>query len=83
MKSACHNYVVKVDNRDRFVAHLDENGIATGVQYTAGHLCDVPCYKRLPLAQRAWGKLMTLPLFPDLADEQVECIIDALRAFNT
>lgn len=41
VKSAMHNYVVKLDGRDRLMAHLKERGISTGMHYIPNHLYDM------------------------------------------
>jgi dTDP-4-amino-4,6-dideoxygalactose transaminase len=34
------------------------------------------------VCEKVWKQLLTLPLFPDLKDEQVEMIIDTIKAFK-
>lgn len=83
-KSSCHNYVVKVPDRDRFTAYLQEKGVATSVHYIPNHLYSMykPYYTPLPVTERIWKHIVTLPLFPDLTDDQVDYIIEAVRAFG-
>ncbi|MCL4458576.1 MAG: DegT/DnrJ/EryC1/StrS family aminotransferase [Chloroflexi bacterium] len=83
-KSACHNYVVKVEKRDRFMAHLQEAGIASSVHYIPNH--HYAMYKQysadVPLTERVWTKLVTLPLYPDLTASDSDRIITAVRSFK-
>ena len=85
-KSACHNYVIKVLNgkRDELIAYLAENGISASVHYIPNHLYKIykPFYRELPVTERVWKTLITLPLFPDLKDEEVRQIIDIVRKFT-
>jgi perosamine synthetase len=84
VKSSFHNYVVKVEKRDEFMAHLQERGIATSVHYIPNHLYSMyDSYRTsLPVAERVWKRIVTLPLFPDLTDGQVTYIIDCIREFG-
>jgi perosamine synthetase len=84
-RSARHNYVIQTEYRDELNLFLKERGIATGVHYLPIHL--QPFYRNaqnqsLPAAERTWRRLLTLPLYPDLSDEEVEYILDAVRAFG-
>jgi perosamine synthetase len=84
-QSACHNYVIRTAHRDALNLYLKERNIATGVHYLPLHL--QPYYRRrervsLPVAERVWKELLTLPLYPDLTDEQVEYIAAEIRGFS-
>lgn len=83
-KPACHNYVIKAGCRDKLNSYLKDNGISTGVHYIPNNHYEM--YKKYkgktPVCNQAWKKLLTLPLFPDLTDEQVEYIIDKIKKFK-
>jgi perosamine synthetase len=85
-KSANHNYVIKILNgkRDELVSYLADNGIATSVHYIPNHLYNIykPFYRKLPIAENVWKKLITLPLYPDLRNEEVDFIIDKVMKFE-
>ncbi|MFX0195702.1 MAG: DegT/DnrJ/EryC1/StrS family aminotransferase [Candidatus Hodarchaeota archaeon] len=82
-KSACHNYVVKVQHRDRFIEYLQDHQIAASVHYFPNHLYDIFKDYRpsLPVTENVWKKIVTLPLFPDLTDTDIRRIVDAVRKF--
>ena len=83
-----HLFVVRVARRDSVRAALTRRGIQTGVHYP------VPCHRQpplrrfaerpLPVAERAAGEVLSLPLFPHMTDRQVdyvcESLAEALRA---
>jgi perosamine synthetase len=81
--NACHNYVIKTDFRDRLNLYLKEKGIATGVHYMPAHMH--PFYQgmvaQLPVTERIWSKLLTLPLYPDLTNSEMDQIITAIKGF--
>jgi perosamine synthetase len=83
-RSAWHNYVVKVDGRDGFMKHLKTRGVSTGMHYIPNHLYDIykPYATPLPVTERVWSKLVTLPLFPDLTDAETATVIDAVRSYR-
>jgi len=79
-----HNYVVRMEGRDAMMAYLRERGIATGMHYIPNHLYEM--YKPyvtepLPVTEREWLRMITLPVYPDLSDSQVNQIIESIRAY--
>ncbi len=87
VKCSWHLFQIKVPdkhNRDRLIDYLCDNGIATGVHYLPANLH--PFYKnlksRVPVACEIWKRILTLPLFPDLTNEETDYIIDTLRQFK-
>lgn len=83
MFSACHNFVIKATRRDELRASLMEQGITTGVHYYPNHLFDMyrPWYRKLPVTEKIWQELVTLPLFPDLAEADFTLITTSIRDF--
>lgn len=81
--NAAHNYVIKTNSRDELNAFLKEKGISTGVHYYPNHLYDVykPYYRECPVAEREWKRLLTLPLFPSIEDEDVNFIVESIGEF--
>jgi len=81
-----HQYVIRVPERASVQARLREQGIGTGVHYPAPvHV--QPAYRgRVALGpagcaetERAAAEVLSLPIYPELTDEQVERICAALR----
>jgi perosamine synthetase len=88
-RSAWHNYVIKVADpadRDPLMEHLKARGISTGMHYIPNHLYEMyrPYVKEpLPVAETVWKRLITLPLFPDLTDEQQDHIVASIKNYRT
>lgn len=85
VKSSCHNYVIKTPYRDQLNLYLKNKNIATGVHYMPIHLHLY--YKNkfsanVPIAEKIWTRLLTLPLYPDLTEEQVNYIISMITSFK-
>lgn len=87
IKSAYHNYVIKVEDkiRDKLIMYLAVKGISTGVHYMPLYLHSF--FKRMrikndcPIADVVWKKLITLPLYPDMKEEDIHKVIDEVKGF--
>ena len=82
-RSAWHIYCIRADRRDDLAVHLQRHGVSTGVHYFPIHLYE-NCYgpqSPLPVAERGIKRMMSLPIFPDLADDQVTHICETIRRF--
>lgn len=81
-----HQYVVRVPERDAWRVALTEAGVQTGVHYPIPvHL--QPAYADLgysrgdfPIAEQAAAEVLSLPMFPEMTDEQIESIATVFRA---
>jgi perosamine synthetase len=88
---AYHLYMVQLDleqlsvDRARVFAALVAEGIGVNVHYIPVHLH--PFYREhfgtgpglCPVAEAAYERLVTLPMFPRMSDEDVEDVIMAVR----
>ncbi len=79
-----HNYVIKAEKRDQLNIYLQEKGISTGVHYIPNNHYDMyhPFRGQTPVSDTVWKKVLTLPLFPDLKDEEVDFIIREIKEFG-
>jgi len=82
-----NQYVIEADRRDALQAHLKAQGVGTAVYYPlALHL--QPCFASLgyrkgafPVAEAATGRVLALPVFPELTEAQQAHVVDAIRGF--
>ncbi len=80
-----HLYVIEVEERDRVLASLQQQGIMAGVHYPCPiHL--QPAYADLghqrgtfPNAEAAAARILSLPLFPEITADQTDRVVDGLR----
>jgi perosamine synthetase len=81
---SAHNYVIKVPLRNELNEFLKARGISTGVHYIPNnHYSMYRSYRGpTPIAQSIWQRLLTLPLFPDLKNEEVEYIATCVAEFG-
>jgi dTDP-4-amino-4,6-dideoxygalactose transaminase len=81
-------YVVQVQERDQFRMRLQDAGIATGVHYpTPIHLqpaCEKYGYARgsLPVTEAVTGRIVSLPMYPELTVEQTQVVVNAVERSN-
>jgi dTDP-4-amino-4,6-dideoxygalactose transaminase len=81
-----HVYVVQSDNREGLQKHLTTAGVQTGVHYPIPiHLQPAYAplgYKRgdLPVTESLAERVLSLPMFPELSDEQIDRVAQAVIA---
>ena len=81
-----HLYVVRSDRRDALRAHLGDAGIQTDVHYPLPDHRQ-PCHQgryasvSLPVTEADAGRVLSLPCFPELEDEEVRRVVDACNRF--
>ena len=87
-KHVFHLYVVQVKNRDKLQHHLKNNGIASAIHYPVP-LPFMKAYEYLeyssddlPNIYAAHQKILSLPMFPELSDNQIEYIVDIINDFH-
>ncbi|MFN8627909.1 MAG: DegT/DnrJ/EryC1/StrS family aminotransferase [Candidatus Binatia bacterium] len=82
-----HQYVIRTSQRERLRAHLQGAGVETGIHYPVP-LHRQPSWQRrygasssFPRAERLADEILSLPVFPDLTDAEVEHVVGAVTAF--
>lgn len=87
-RSNYHLFVVRHPRRDALLEHLRSRGIQADIHYpVASHLqpaCGDAVMKpgSLPVAERAVGEILSLPMFPELTLAQIDRVAAALRGFS-
>ncbi len=82
-----HQYTIRVPQRNELQTHLKEHGIGHAVYYPlALHL--QPCfvhlgYRRgsLPAAEAAMDSVLSLPVYPELTEQQQNTVIATVNSF--
>jgi len=82
-----HQYTISLDDRDEFMEYMNARGIAVRVYYPVPlHL--QPCYRELgykegdfPVAEGSSRKVVSLPVYPELTEEQKGYIINTVNDF--
>ncbi|MCU0609551.1 MAG: DegT/DnrJ/EryC1/StrS family aminotransferase [Chitinispirillaceae bacterium] len=88
-KSIYHLYVIRTPERDALQAHLAERGIGTGLHYPVPlHLQKAYDGRQFatgdfPVTERHAREILSLPMFPEITDEQQVIVVDAIAEFFT
>ena len=82
-----HQFTLLTDRRDALREHLAADGIGSTIFYPVP-LHRQPALARfapsgleLPVAERAADRALSLPMFPELQDREVETVCDGIRSF--
>ena len=82
-----HLFVVRCERRDALQQFLMDRGIQTGIHYP------VPIHRHkafaswgypegtCPVAEGLAERILSLPIFPEITDEQVDTVINAIKKF--
>ncbi|GAB4563753.1 MAG: DegT/DnrJ/EryC1/StrS family aminotransferase [Anaerolineae bacterium] len=80
-----HCYVIRTPRRDEVLQALREQGIGAGIHYPIA-LHQQPAYRSLgygegafPVAEQCSREVLSLPMYPELTQEQQQLVVDALR----
>jgi dTDP-4-amino-4,6-dideoxygalactose transaminase len=78
------NYVIRAERRDELKKYLEEKGIETLISWP------IPMYKQplmlpndiyLPETEKICKEVLSLPMYPELEDEQIDYVIKSIRDF--
>ena len=82
-----HQFVIEVEQRDKLQNFLKDNGIPTLIHYP------IPVHKQkgyldagfksgaLPVTERMSERIVSLPIYPELKDNEIKYITDKIREF--
>ncbi len=82
-----HLYMIRVSKRDALRSHLADRGVATVINYPRA-LPYYPAYSYMghrpedfPVAHGDQSHILSLPLFPEMSEEQMEYVAGSVGAF--
>jgi len=82
-----HTFVIQAERRDALQAHLNDAGIGTAIHYpTPIHLQTAAAslgYVKgsFPVTERLAGRILSLPIYPELRHEELEYVASNIRSF--
>lgn len=83
-----HLYVIQSNDRDGLQKYLAEKGVGTLIHYPVpAHLQKAYAYRGykvgdLPVTEQITKRILSLPMFPELTDEQVDSVIQEVRSYH-
>ncbi|MDD4910431.1 MAG: DegT/DnrJ/EryC1/StrS aminotransferase family protein [Candidatus Omnitrophica bacterium] len=83
-ETAPFNYVLRVKReRDRLIEFLKERGIDSGVHYIPNHIQPFfePYKSVLPVTEMVWQEMLTLPLYSEMSEEDLNKVVGAVKDF--
>ena len=85
-KHVYHQYTIKVKNRDRIKDALDQGKVTSSMIYYPVPLHLQAAYRdldmkegSLPVAEQAAKEVLSLPLYPELTEEQIKTVAEAVK----
>jgi len=78
------NYVIRVKDRDELVKFLEKNSVETMVSWRIPNHFQPALnlkYFSLPNTERLSNEVISLPMFPELTDEQVHYVVNVIHDF--
>jgi len=87
VRSVYHLLVARTLFRKDMIKFLGEHGIATGIHYPIPlHL--QPAYKHLgsnygdlPRCEKIAEEIISLPIFPEITDEQIDFVVQTIKEY--
>jgi perosamine synthetase len=82
-----YSICVKAAERDRLLRHLQRNGITAKVYHYPAHLSTFFRERLshrdwdLPITERVWKEILSLPIYPDMDKEDVDYIVDTIKNY--
>jgi dTDP-4-amino-4,6-dideoxygalactose transaminase len=86
-ESVFNQYVIRAPRRDELQQHLSRQGVGSAIYYPVPlHLQE--CFASLggrpgdfPVAEQACQEVLALPVYPELADEQIRYVAETINTF--
>lgn len=87
VKHVYHLFEIRVPKRDELMRFLKERGIETGLHYPEPlHTQEAYAYRGyrrgdFPVAERCCKEILSLPMFPEMRDDQIEYVAETIKEF--
>ncbi|MHC4295250.1 MAG: DegT/DnrJ/EryC1/StrS family aminotransferase, partial [Planctomycetota bacterium] len=85
--SIYNHYIIRAQRRDELQGYLNEKGIVTVIYYPLS-MHQQPCLKYLgykegdfPHSEAAAREVLSIPICPELTDEQIEYVAEQIKNF--
>ena len=77
-----HLYWIQVKNRNTFIKKMTESGIETGIHYKPIHTFSLyQDHIRLPCTEIVGKQIVTIPIHPNITEDQIDKIISLTNKF--
>ncbi len=82
-----HLYVIQIEEREELQSYLSDKGIQALIHYPIpAHLQEAYSYLgyrkgTLPVTEHITKRILSLPMYPELSDEQIDFVINTIQNF--
>ena len=85
VKHVYHLYVIQSDNRDALKEHLEGKGIQTAIHYPSSLPFTETFKSNTPgifsQAERFTKRCLSIPMFPEITDDEIKFVCDEIQSF--
>ena len=87
MRHVFHLFVIQCERREELMAYLNDRGVQCDVHYPVPvHLHRASKLLRLrvgslPVAEMLSDRILSLPMFPEITDEQIDTVVSTIKRF--
>jgi dTDP-4-amino-4,6-dideoxygalactose transaminase len=88
-RAVYHLYVIRTDDREGMMSHLNKAGIGTGIHYPIplhmqrAYASLNYCLEDFPVSRRIASEIVSLPMFPQLTADQQARVAEEVLAFTS
>lgn len=88
-RAVYHLYVIRTDDRDGMMSHLNKVGIGTGIHYPIplhlqrAYVSLNYCLEDFPATRRIASEIVSLPMFPQLTADQQARVAEEILTFTS
>ncbi len=88
-RAVYHLYVIRTDDRDGMMSHLNKVGIGTGIHYPIplhlqrAYVSLNYCLEDFPVTRRIASEIVSLPMFPQLTADQQARVAEEILTFTS
>jgi dTDP-4-amino-4,6-dideoxygalactose transaminase len=86
-RSVYHNYVIRFTKRDELIAHMERKGVEAKIHYPVPIHLQAPAKKDgyklgdFPNSERLSAEILSLPIYPELSDTDVQHVASAVKSY--
>ena len=86
-RSVYHNYVIRFTERDELIAHMERKGVEAKIHYPVPIHLQAPAKKDgyklgdFPNSERLSAEILSLPIYPELSDTDVQHVASAVKSY--
>ncbi|RPI18422.1 MAG: DegT/DnrJ/EryC1/StrS family aminotransferase [Ignavibacteriae bacterium] len=87
VKAVYHLYVIRAKDRDKLGKYLNSKGVQNALHYPVPlHMQKAYSYLKhkegdFPVAEKCCKEILSIPMFPEISDEQINYVCESIKSF--